>query len=72
MDHYQKMDNAKHNHSNCTVCRDLPEQMGVIPPAVPSDWIPDATMLRRMYLKGQDANGNVFPPPLHSEYCQEM
>ncbi|KAL3945109.1 MAG: hypothetical protein SGBAC_000838 [Bacillariaceae sp.] len=36
------------------------------------DWIPDVTMLRRMYLDGHDANGNPWPPPLDDDLCRAL
>lgn len=35
-------------------------------------WIPDVEIVRRMFLKGVDANGNAFPPPLPDELCEPM
>ena len=35
-------------------------------------WIPDVEIVRRMFLKGVDANGNAFPPPLSDELCEPM
>jgi len=35
-------------------------------------WIPDVEIVRRMFLKGVDANGNAFPPPLDDELCEPM
>lgn len=36
------------------------------------DWIPDVTMLHRMFLDGHDSNGNPWPPPLDDELCEEI
>jgi len=36
------------------------------------DWVPDVTMLRRMYLDGYDADGNPWPPPLGDDLCQAL
>lgn len=35
-------------------------------------WIPDVEIVRRMFLKGVDANGHAFPPPLPDELCELM
>jgi len=59
------------DHNCPSTCRDSPSDMGTIP-SPPNNWIPDVTMLRRMFLKGSDANGNPFPPPLPSELCEDM
>uniref|UniRef100_A0A7S4RPB1 N-acetylgalactosaminide beta-1,3-galactosyltransferase n=1 Tax=Ditylum brightwellii TaxID=49249 RepID=A0A7S4RPB1_9STRA len=52
-------------------CRDLEADMGTAPPA-PKNWVPDVTMLRRMYLKGKDENGNAWPPSLSDELCEKI
>jgi len=60
------------NHK-CKFCRDAPEDLNVtnssssLDPG--PDWIPDVTMLRRMFLDGHDANGNPWPPPLGDDLC---
>lgn len=45
-------------------CRDGLEDFGTAPPRPTAEWIPDVTVLRRMMLAGQDADGNPWPPPL--------
>ena len=42
------------------------------PPQVEKDWVPDATMLRKMTMHGKDINGNPFPPPLSEELCEDI
>ncbi|CAJ1935353.1 unnamed protein product [Cylindrotheca closterium] len=63
-------------HENCKFCRDSQEDyiegvpggnMSSLDPG--EGWIPDVTMLRRMFLDGHDANGRPWPPPLPSELC---
>lgn len=60
------------NHGCRTTCRDEPDAMGIAttPLDIPHDWVPDVTMLRRMFLAQQDANGNPWPPPLSTELCE--
>ena len=62
------------NHGCKTTCRDEPEAMGRPPRQrdIPHDWVPDVTMLRRMFLAQQDANGNLWPPPLSTELCEPI
>jgi glycoprotein-N-acetylgalactosamine 3-beta-galactosyltransferase len=60
------------DHHNCTKCRDSLESWGEAPPAPSKDWVPDVTMLKRMYLEGRDAQGNPWPPPLDDELCEAM
>ena len=64
----------KVNHGCRTTCRDEPEAMGQVPlkEDVPHDWVPDVTMLRRMFLAQKDANGNPWPPPLPTELCEPI
>ncbi|CAJ1942262.1 unnamed protein product [Cylindrotheca closterium] len=62
------------NHTSKT-CRDSMEDMAVsnsssIDPG--EDWIPDVTMLRRMFLDGYDANGHLWPPQLEDELCHAL
>lgn len=60
----------KDNHA-CATCRDSPQDLaGSFDPG--ADWIPDVTMLRRMYLNGHDANGNPWPPALDDELCSSI
>lgn len=56
----------------CTTCRDSPQDLAgnVFDPG--ADWIPDVTMLRRMYLDGRDADGNPWPPALDDELCDPI
>ena len=56
-------------HGCRTTCRDEPLDS---PPHVPIDWIPDVTMLRRMFLAQVDYHGNPWPPPLPRELCQRI
>lgn len=35
-------------------------------------WVPDVEIVRRMFLRGVDGNGNIFPPPLDSTMCKPM
>ncbi|CAJ1962312.1 unnamed protein product [Cylindrotheca closterium] len=68
---------CKVNDHTCKYCRDSWEEFYADVPNISSidpgkDWIPDVTMLRRMYLDGYDANGNPWPPPLDDELCQLM
>mmetsp|Transcript_32330 Transcript_32330/g.78614 ORF Transcript_32330/g.78614 Transcript_32330/m.78614 type:complete len:480 (+) Transcript_32330:73-1512(+) len=58
---------------NCTTCRDSLEDMKNTTSLDPGkDWVPDVTMLRRMFLDGHDANGNPWPPPLDDELCNVL
>lgn len=43
-----------------------------LPEDIPHDWVPDVTILRRMFLAQQDANGNPWPPPLPKEMCEPI
>lgn len=60
--------------NNCRTCRDkkedLKEDDQFNATAPDNNWIPDVTMLRRMFVKGIDAKGNPWPPPLDDELCQ--
>lgn len=59
----------------CRTCRDSPSDFSVgdNEPLDPGeDWIPDVTMLRRMFLDGHDQNGNPWPPPLDDELCEPI
>ena len=60
----------KQDHK-CRTCRDLPSDLG-LPPPVPDGWVPDVTVLRRMYLAGVDADGNAWPPALDQELCEDI
>ena len=62
------------NHGCNTTCRDEPDAMGHPPSSqeIPHDWVPDVTILRRMFLAQQDANGNPWPPPLSTEMCEPI
>ncbi|KAI2488689.1 glycoprotein-N-acetylgalactosamine 3-beta-galactosyltransferase [Fragilaria crotonensis] len=55
-------------------CRDDPEAMGKSPREsdIPSNWVPDVTILRRMFLAQNDAKGNPWPPPLPKELCEPI
>ena len=60
--------------ADCTeFCREQPSSIEPVPDVAqyPGDgsWIP---IVRRMFLKGVDANGNAFPPPLDDELCEPM
>jgi glycoprotein-N-acetylgalactosamine 3-beta-galactosyltransferase len=55
----------------CSICRDDPSDFNSIP-VVRGDWVPDPSMLRRMFLKGRDASGNAWPPPLSKEFCEPI
>jgi glycoprotein-N-acetylgalactosamine 3-beta-galactosyltransferase len=60
---------------DCPTCRDSPIDLAIDDDSVMDpgkDWIPDVTMLRRMFLDGHDANGNPWPPPLDDELCEPM
>jgi hypothetical protein len=52
-------------------CRENPTTFGKAPKA-DEDWIPDVAMIRKMLMHGKDRNGNVFPPPLDKELCQDI
>ena len=68
------------------ICRDSIEEWGEIPPTVlksdtppiladgGKEWIPDVTMLKRMYIDGHDQAGNIWPPPYNDngELCEEI
>ena len=63
--------------ADCTeFCREQPSSLEPIPDQsqYPGDgsWIPDVEIVRRMFLKGVDASGNAFPPPLDDELCEPM
>ena len=64
------------DHHSCSTCRDLPEEMSMgeefISSPVPEGWVPDVSMLRRMYVEGKDAQGNPWPPPLDDELCEPI
>ena len=64
----------KDNHGCRTTCRDEPEAMGTKPLSedIPHDWVPDVTILRRMFLAQRDANGNPWPPPLPTDLCEPI
>jgi glycoprotein-N-acetylgalactosamine 3-beta-galactosyltransferase len=55
--------------SGCKTCRE--EELGPAPPTDP-DWIPDATMLHRMFLEGKDAQGQPWPPPIGGDICGDF
>ncbi|CAJ1968930.1 unnamed protein product [Cylindrotheca closterium] len=64
----------KEKHT-CNTCRDSKLDMAVagdasIDPG--KDWVPDVTMLHRMFLDGQDSNGNPWPPSLDDELCEDI
>ena len=60
------------DHPSCPfTCRDDPADLHPVSP-IPHGWIPDATMLHRMFLDGHDAAGNPWPPTLQTEYCEEI
>mmetsp|Transcript_36907 Transcript_36907/g.89620 ORF Transcript_36907/g.89620 Transcript_36907/m.89620 type:complete len:432 (+) Transcript_36907:103-1398(+) len=62
----------KEDHT-CKTCRDSPEDVSNSSSLDPGeDWIPDVTMLRRMFLDGHDANGNPWPPPLDNDLCHVL
>ena len=42
------------------------------PPEPGEDWVPDVTMLKRMYLDGKDAKGEPWPPPLDDGLCEPV
>jgi glycoprotein-N-acetylgalactosamine 3-beta-galactosyltransferase len=63
----------------CNTCRDGLKEWGDAPQAPNDDnneWIPDVTMLKRMYLEGVDSTGNPWPPPLtnadDAELCEPI
>lgn len=61
-----------HNDHGCkTTCRDESDAFGDVP-HVPDDWVPDVTMLHRMFVAQKDANGNPWPPPLSDELCEPI
>jgi hypothetical protein len=65
------------NTHQCPVCRDLPEDLAhdAVPEdssSIAKDWIPDVTMLHRMRLQGHDAQGNLWPPALPEELCEDI
>lgn len=64
----------KDNHRCRTTCRDEPETMGKTPRAedIPHNWVPDVTILRRMFLAQKDADGNPWPPSLPEELCEPI
>jgi len=61
-------------------CRENPDEFGTAPPpplnfvtdSGEKIWVPDVTMVRTMLLHGMDIDGNVFPPPLDEELCQDI
>ena len=55
-------------------CRESPGELGTPPlaPSVEGSWVPDVEIVRRMFLKGTDGNGNAFPPPLDDELCEPI
>uniref|UniRef100_A0A6U0GX63 Hexosyltransferase n=1 Tax=Helicotheca tamesis TaxID=374047 RepID=A0A6U0GX63_9STRA len=53
-------------------CRDLESDLGPAPPEPNENWIPDVKMLRRMYLRGVDSDGNPWPPPLPKGLCAKI
>jgi len=62
-----------------SLCRDAESQMvgpgegmGPDAPKVSHDWVPDVTMLRRMHLRGRDAEGNIWPPSLPGVLCEDV
>lgn len=57
--------------AQCRICRDDPSDYSTIP-VVQDDWVPEPSMLRRMFLKGRDASGNPWPPPLSREFCEPI
>ena len=63
------------NEHSCSTCRDSTSDFAVADGASINpgeDWVPDVTMLRRMFLDGHDSNGNPWPPPLDDELCEEI
>eukprot|EP01082_Thalassiosira_pseudonana_P001289 g1573.t1 g1573 contig10:2367169-2368815(-) len=52
-------------------CREHPSELGPAPP-VDNDWIPDVTMIRTMMMHGADRNGEVFPPVIGREMCEDI
>lgn len=52
-------------------CRENPNTFGNAPP-VDDNWIPDVSMIRTMLMHGKDREGNVFPPPLDRELCENI
>jgi glycoprotein-N-acetylgalactosamine 3-beta-galactosyltransferase len=61
-------------HHGCRTCRDGIEDIGVVeaPQTPEHNWVPDVTMLRRMWLDGHDALGKPWPPPLDDELCESI
>lgn len=67
---------AKHG---CASCRDSLEDLGNIDDMLATGdydpergYVPDPTILRRMFLKGVDGNGNPWPPTLDEELCENI
>jgi len=54
-----------------TGCYENPSELGSAP-TVSDDWIPDVTMIRTMMLHGKDRDGNIFPPILTKELCEDI
>lgn len=52
-------------------CREHPDDFGPAP-KIDKNWIPDVTMVRTMLMYGKDRDGNVFPPPLDREFCEDI
>lgn len=52
-------------------CRENPATFGKAP-SVDKSWIPDVTMIRTMLMHGKDRDGNLFPPPLDNELCEDI
>ncbi|KAL7539102.1 hypothetical protein ACHAXR_009023 [Thalassiosira sp. AJA248-18] len=52
-------------------CRENITELGSAPTAE-KDWVPDVTMIREMFMYGKDRYGNVFPPPLDNELCENI
>lgn len=53
----------------CKTCRD--ENLGPAP-SVPAGWIPDVTLLHRMFLAGKDSEGNAWPPAVDGDICSKF
>ena len=52
-------------------CNENPAELGTAP-SVDKGWIPDVTMIRTMMMHGKDRDGNVFPPQLSKELCEDI
>ncbi|CAB9503633.1 acetylgalactosamine 3-beta-galactosyltransferase 1 [Seminavis robusta] len=56
--------------TKCRTCRQEP--LGDPPPPVDNDWIPDVTMLHRMFLQGKDSNDKPWPPRVGGDICKDF